>query len=57
VKDDGKGFDVATMRKNYSSMKKLGLLSMEERIRLAGGDFDLVSKKGEGTVISFWVPL
>lgn len=57
VKDDGKGFDTTSIKKNYASLKKLGLLSMEERIRLAGGDFDLVSTPGEGTVVSFWVPL
>ncbi|HOY68744.1 MAG TPA: sensor histidine kinase [Candidatus Ozemobacteraceae bacterium] len=57
VKDDGRGFDVAETRKNYTSLKKLGLLSMEERIRIAGGEFDLISKPGEGTVVSFWVPL
>ncbi|HEY9070420.1 MAG TPA: sensor histidine kinase [Candidatus Ozemobacteraceae bacterium] len=57
VKDDGRGFDVADTRKKYTSLKKLGLLSMEERIRIAGGEFDLVSKPGEGTVVSFWVPL
>lgn len=57
VKDDGKGFDAKAIRKNYASLKKLGLLSMEERILLAGGDFDIVSTPGEGTIVSFWVPL
>jgi|GEM_PF-988126 len=57
VKDDGVGFDYAKVKKNYASLKKLGLLSMEERIRLAKGRFELVSSQGEGAVISFWVPL
>lgn len=57
VKDDGRGFNVADLRKVYASLKKLGLISMEERVRLAGGAFDLVSAPGEGTVVSFRVPL
>lgn len=57
VKDDGKGFNTTSVKKNYASLKKLGLLSMEERIQLAGGELDIVSTPGEGTVVSFWVPL
>ncbi len=56
VKDDGKGFNVPDLRKVYASLKRLGLVSMEERIRLAGGTFDLVSTAGGGTVVSFRVP-
>lgn len=57
VKDDGKGFDLVALRRTYATMKKLGLTSMEERIRLAGGDFDIISQPGAGTVVSFSVPL
>jgi len=57
VKDDGKGFDLEKLRKVYSSLKKLGLVSMEERIRTIGGLFEIVSASGDGTVISFKVPL
>jgi two-component system sensor histidine kinase DegS len=57
IKDDGSGFDLAEIRKNYSTLKKLGLKSMEERARLSGGDLEILSDKGEGTVVSFWVPL
>jgi nitrate/nitrite-specific signal transduction histidine kinase len=57
VKDDGRGFDLQAVRKNYSTMKKLGLKSMEERIRLSVGELEIVSDLGNGTVISFWVPL
>ncbi|MDD2997697.1 MAG: sensor histidine kinase [Candidatus Riflebacteria bacterium] len=56
IKDDGHGFDVSATRKNYASMKKLGLVSMEERVRLAGGEFQIVSDPGTGTVVSFWIP-
>ncbi|MBF0499855.1 MAG: sensor histidine kinase [Candidatus Riflebacteria bacterium] len=53
VTDDGAGFDLVAVKKAYPSLKKLGLLSMEERIRLAGGEFSLASNPGEGTVVSF----
>lgn len=57
VKDDGRGCDIVEIRKNYGLLKKLGLKSMEERVRLAGGEFEIVSDLGSGTVVSFWVPL
>lgn len=57
IKDDGNGFNVEEIRKNYGSLKKLGLKSMEERVRLAGGVFEIVSDIGSGTVVSFWVPI
>jgi two-component system sensor histidine kinase DegS len=56
LKDDGVGFDVEKIKKSYGTLKKLGLKSMEERIRLAGGEFEIVSAPDEGTVVSFWVP-
>jgi signal transduction histidine kinase len=57
IKDDGAGFDVEKIRKNYGSLKKLGLLSMEERIKIVGGKFSLVSRFGEGTIVSFALPV
>jgi len=53
VIDDGIGFDV----EEAPLAAGLGLVSMRERIRLAGGQFTLVSKPGEGTRISATVPL
>ncbi|GAB4272099.1 MAG: hypothetical protein Kow0029_10420 [Candidatus Rifleibacteriota bacterium] len=57
VKDDGVGFNLEEIRKNYGTLKKLGLKSMEERVRLSGGEFQIVTEKGSGTVVSFWVPI
>ena len=57
IKDDGSGFDVVETRRIYGNLKKLGLISMEERVRLSGGEFTIVSDSGTGTVVSFWVPL
>jgi signal transduction histidine kinase len=51
IKDDGKGFDLET------TTKGVGLFSMEERARVVGGRFSIRSTPGEGTEISFEVPI
>ncbi|MBF0543239.1 MAG: sensor histidine kinase [Candidatus Riflebacteria bacterium] len=56
VEDDGKGFDIFETKKNYATLKKMGLLTMEERIRLSGGNFVIESWPGKGCKISFSVP-
>jgi PAS domain S-box-containing protein len=54
IEDDGKGFDAARV---LAAKKTLGLLAMEERVRILGGSFDIWSKKKHGTRISFAIPL
>jgi signal transduction histidine kinase/ABC-type uncharacterized transport system substrate-binding protein len=51
IEDKGIGFD------SSRSKAGLGIRSMQERIRLLGGRFEIRSQSGEGTVISVWVPL
>jgi PAS domain S-box-containing protein len=53
VGDTGVGFDPAQHRLRPS----LGLASMRERVRLAGGELDIESAPGQGTTIVAWVPL
>jgi PAS domain S-box-containing protein len=53
ISDDGIGFEVGKIR----SARGLGLISMRERIHLAGGRFDISSKPGTGTKIEARVPL
>ena len=50
VQDDGSGFDKASVR-------GLGLLGMEERVRRLGGRFQIDSQLGRGTTISAELPL
>ena len=50
VRDDGSGFDAQGVR-------GLGLLGMEERVRRAGGNFDLETQAGHGTQIRVTLPL
>jgi signal transduction histidine kinase len=53
VKDAGAGFDLEKARRDGG----LGLVSMEERIRLAGGKFTINSQPGKGTIIEAQAPL
>jgi PAS domain S-box-containing protein len=53
VTDDGKGFDVAETRRQH---KGLGLVSINERVRLAGGNFSVMTEWNKGTQIRVRVP-
>ena len=57
VTDDGKGFDVPRALDRRGMRLHLGLDSMRERLRLAGGDVEIVSAPGEGARVGFWIPL
>jgi signal transduction histidine kinase len=53
VLDKGCGFDT----KELSHNEGLGVRSMEERVRLLGGEFVIQSAPGAGTTVNSWVPL
>ena len=53
VADDGNGFDVEAVRQDGSG---LGLVSMEERVHLAGGHVEILSRPRVGTSIRVSVP-
>jgi len=53
VLDHGKGFDPA----EHSTHGGIGIRSMEERLRLLGGQLEIRSRPNEGTRIDAWVPL
>ncbi len=57
VRDDGVGFDIATLRDQAVQGASLGLLSMEERATLADGGLELKSAPGQGTEVHAWFPL
>jgi signal transduction histidine kinase len=52
IADDGRGFDTATARRRGG----LGLVSIEERVRLEQGDL-VVDSDNSGTRIRAWLPL
>jgi signal transduction histidine kinase len=57
VSDDGHGFDVPAARNRATHGASQGLLSMQERVALAGGDLEIDSAPGRGTTIRARLPL
>jgi PAS domain S-box-containing protein len=54
VQDDGRGFD---RKRIFAEKKTLGLLSMEQRVKILGGAFELWSQEDQGARIFFTIPL
>jgi signal transduction histidine kinase len=52
VRDDGSGFDPLAVGQGH-----YGLLGMRERVRLAGGSLQVISRPGEGTAVVLHLPL
>jgi two-component system sensor histidine kinase UhpB len=57
VRDDGRGFDVAVARARATSGASQGLLSMQERAALVGGELEIDSAAGRGTTVRVRLPL
>lgn len=61
ITDNGQGFLPeqmrGTLRNSQISTRRVGLLTMEERIRQAGGVLEIRSKPGEGTTLKARFPL
>jgi signal transduction histidine kinase len=56
IKDDGVGFD-AELAAHQSGLGRLGLVGMRERAALVGGDLEIYTKSGNGTVVSASIPV
>jgi two-component system sensor histidine kinase UhpB len=54
IADDGKGFDIGRVRGHSSG---LGLLSINERVRLVGGTVSIVTEQHKGTRVCVRVPI
>lgn len=57
IEDNGKGFDLKKIARNYdiSVLEGLGLISMRERAELAGGTLRIRTQLGKGTsIIASW---
>lgn len=54
VMDNGCGFDMKLVEKN--SISHFGLLGMQERVRLVGGNLTVTSKISKGTTVSLSIP-
>lgn len=57
VRDDGIGFDVDATIQRARRGESLGLLSMIERVDLAGGEMEIDSGPGRGTTVEARLPL
>ena len=57
VNDNGNGFDVQQALAATADGGGMGLGSIEERVRMLDGTLQLWSEVGQGTRISFNVPL
>lgn len=57
IEDNGIGFDPAEARTKESYARGVGLAAMEERVRTLGGTLQISSARGQGTKVSFTIPL
>lgn len=57
IRDDGIGFNVTAARARAIGGASLGLLGMEERVSLAGGEFEIRSEPGVGTQLRVRFPV
>jgi PAS domain S-box-containing protein len=57
MEDNGKGFVLEEVQSQRRERGALGLISMEERVRMFGGRIALSSQKGQGTRIYFDLPV
>jgi PAS domain S-box-containing protein len=53
IADDGKGFDIERM---HEGRKGLGLVSINERVRLAGGTVSITTELNKGTRVRVQIP-
>jgi signal transduction histidine kinase len=57
LEDNGKGFDVQQATAAVSANQGLGLITMQERARMLGGNLEIRSLEGQGTRISLTLAL
>lgn len=57
ISDDGTGFNVEEAKADARERGSYGLMNMEERTRLFGGNISIDSSPGRGTTVSMRVPI
>jgi signal transduction histidine kinase len=57
VQDNGRGFDTARVLGRRDGAANWGLLGMRERTLLLGGDYEIKSAPGQGTLVRVSVPV
>ena len=56
IEDNGRGFDVQQRASAKNHEKRMGLRSMQERVKLMNGAMKLQSKPGQGTKVAIKLP-
>jgi signal transduction histidine kinase len=56
VTDDGLGFDTVAMRERATTGASLGVLGMQERATLLGGQLEIRARPGEGSTVELRCP-
>lgn len=56
IRDDGAGFEVEAVMSNYESRGSLGMINLQERAELVGGELSIESTPGEGTQVTISIP-
>jgi signal transduction histidine kinase len=56
IEDNGRGFDISSL-KSKNKAKSLGLIGIQERTAILGGNFHIDSQPGHGTQIRIEIPL
>ncbi|HEY1870146.1 MAG TPA: sensor histidine kinase [Chitinophagaceae bacterium] len=57
VSDNGQGFPVDKSRENEKPAGGLGIKNMQNRAKLIGAEFNILSKPGEGTLVEISLPI
>jgi PAS domain S-box-containing protein len=57
IEDDGAGFNVEEVLARDAADRGLGLAAMAERVRILGGALTVSSQEGEGSRITFTIPV
>lgn len=57
IDDNGQGFDLEEVQGRGAQERRLGLATMEERVRLLGGSLKISSVRGTGTSVAFTIPI
>jgi signal transduction histidine kinase len=56
ITDDGQGFNLEEVMRNYETRGSLGMINLRERAESVGGEFTMESKIGQGTYTSIFIP-
>jgi signal transduction histidine kinase len=57
IEDDGVGFNVDLLSKDYESRGSLGMVNLQERTEMVNGALQIESAEGQGTKITVIIPI